>query len=165
MTKVTAFFGSEFNVCRSQILFQTLHLGGARNGNDPRFLREYPGERNLGHGRSFPLSKFIEQIDKNPVRFHRLCGEARQGGAVVVTAVELRLFVQSAGEVTSAERAVRNKTDAEFFKCRQDLLFRLPSHQGIFALNSGKRLNGMGPADRLCAHFAKTEMLHLALLN
>src|SRR6476620_499939 len=111
-------------------------------------------------GRSFPLAECIEQIHENPVRFHRLCGEAGQGGAVVVTAVELRVFVQSAGEVTSAERAVRNKTDAEFFECRQDLLFRLPPHQGILALNSGKRLNGMGAADRLCAHFTKTEVLY-----
>ena len=39
------------------------------------------------------------------------------------------------------------------------------STSGILALNSGQRLNGMGPADRLCAHFTKTEMLHLALPN
>src|SRR5207245_3336399 len=98
----------------------------ARNGNDPRFLSKHPGERDLGRGCAFPLTKFIEQTQKNPVRFHRLCGKAGQGGAVVVTAVEARVLVQSAGEVTSAERAVRNKTDAEFFECRQDLLFRLP---------------------------------------
>src|SRR6476620_1022959 len=110
-------------------------------------------------GRSFPLAECIEQIHENPVRFHRLCGEAGQGGAVVVTAVELRVFVQSAGEVTSAERAVRNKTDAEFFECRQDLLFRLPPHQGILALN------GMGAADRLCAYLTKTEVLYLPLPN
>ena len=111
MIKVAAFFGSEFQVYRSQILFQTFQLGCARDRNDPRFLSKQPGERDLGRGRSFPLTKFIEQIHKNPVRFHRLCGEAGQGGAVVVTAVELRVFVQSAGQVTSAERAVRNKTD------------------------------------------------------
>ena len=90
MIKLAPFFGSEFRVYRSQILLQTLQLGCARNGNDPRFLTKQPGERDLGRGRSFPLTKFIEQIHKNPVRFHRLCGEAGQGGAVVVTAVELR---------------------------------------------------------------------------
>src|SRR6185295_5133567 len=35
-------------------------------------------------------TKFIEQIYQNPVRFHRLWGEAGQGGAVVVTASRLR---------------------------------------------------------------------------
>src|SRR3981189_1845893 len=107
----------------------------------------------------------MKQLDKNPIRFHRLCGEAGQGGTVVVPAVELRVFIQSAGKETSAERAVRNKTDTEFFQCRQDFLFRLPPHQGIFALNSGKRLNGMGATDRLCAHFTKTEVLYLPLPN
>ena len=47
MIEVAPFFGSEFKVDRSQILFQTLQLGGARNGNDPRFLGEHPGERDL----------------------------------------------------------------------------------------------------------------------
>jgi len=40
----------------------------------------------------------MEQLDKNPIRFHRLCGEAGQGGTVVVPAVELRVFIQSAGK-------------------------------------------------------------------
>jgi hypothetical protein len=114
--EIAPFFGSEFQVDRSQILFQTLQLGGARNGNDPWFLREHPGERDLRQGRSVPLTKFMEQIDQNPVRFHRLCGEARQGGAIVVTAIELRLFVQSAGQVTSAERTVRNETNPVSFE-------------------------------------------------
>jgi hypothetical protein len=39
--------------------------------------------------------------------------------------------------------------------------FRLPPHQRVFALNSGKGLNGMGAADRLCAHFTKTAMFYL----
>ena len=51
--------------------------------------------------RRFIDTGFIEQIHQNPVRFHRLCGKAGQGGAT----------------------------------------------------------------DRLCAHFAKTKMLHLAFLN
>ena len=121
MIKVAPFFRSEFQVYRSQILFQTFQLGCARDGNNPRFLSKQPCKRDLSGGRSFPLAECIEQIHENSVRFHRLCDEAGKVGAVVVTAVELRVFVQSAGEVTSAERAVRNKTDAEFFECRQDL--------------------------------------------
>jgi len=58
------------------------------------------------------MTDFVEQIRQDPVRFHRVCGEARQGGAVFVTAVKFCVLVQSAGEITSAERAVRNETAA-----------------------------------------------------
>jgi hypothetical protein len=40
--KVAPFFGSEFQVYRSQILLQTFQLRCARNGNDPRFLSKQP---------------------------------------------------------------------------------------------------------------------------
>ena len=69
MIKIAPFFRSEFQVYRSQILFQTFQLGCARDGNDPRFLSKQPCKRNLGGGRSFPLAECIEQIDENPVRF------------------------------------------------------------------------------------------------
>ena len=117
MIKLAPFFGGEFHVFRFQILFETLQLGGSRDRNDPRFLSKHPGKRDLGRSRSFPLTEFVEQIHQDPVCFHRLWGEARQGGAVVVTAVKFGVLVQSAGEITSAEWAVRNETDAEFLKC------------------------------------------------
>jgi hypothetical protein len=44
--------------------------------------------------------------------------------------------------------------------------FRLSAlFEGIFALNSANRLDGISAADRFSADLAKTEMLHFALSN
>jgi len=39
--------GREFDNNRSNVLFKTLELGGAGNGNDPQFLGQVPGECDL----------------------------------------------------------------------------------------------------------------------
>ena len=51
------------------------------------------------------------------------------------------------------------------FRASAALPLGLPRHQGILALDSGERLNGMGATDRLCAHFGETEVLDVALVN
>jgi hypothetical protein len=37
----------QFNVNRSEVLFEAMQLRGARDGDDPRLLCEEPGERDL----------------------------------------------------------------------------------------------------------------------
>jgi hypothetical protein len=54
-------------------------------------------------------------------------------------------LLQSAGEVTSAERAVRNETDAEFFQCRQDLLFPVASTSGNIRFEQRSKAERHGP--------------------
>ena len=46
-----------------------------------------------------------------------------------------------------------------------DFCFWLSPPQGVFALQRGDGLNGVGATDGLHAGFGKAEVLHLALLN
>ena len=61
-------------------------LGGARDGNDPRLLRQQPGERDLRRRRALLPANLLEQIDHRSVRLARLRREARQGAAIIVAA-------------------------------------------------------------------------------
>jgi len=56
---------------------QTMELGGARDRNDPRLLREQPGERNLGGCDLFPSGDFSNEIHERLVRLPRLGREPR----------------------------------------------------------------------------------------
>jgi hypothetical protein len=38
----------EHDIGRANILFETMHLGRSRNGDDPRLLCQQPGKRDLG---------------------------------------------------------------------------------------------------------------------
>ena len=70
--------------------------------------------------------------------------------------------VDRAREEARAERAERHEADVEFFQGREDLVLRLAAPQGIFALQGGDRLDGMGAADGSSASLRQAEMLHLA---
>src|SRR6266446_10690787 len=52
LTKIS---GCEFYVDRPDVFLQTVHLLGSRNRDDPRLLREEPGERDLRRRRSLRL--------------------------------------------------------------------------------------------------------------
>ena len=105
-----------------------------------------------------------KQINQGLIRLERLRREARQGTAEVRT-VELRVFVNLAGEIALAQRTVCDQADAQFLKRRYHFLFRSPRPQRVFALQRGERLDGVGAPDRLHASFGKAEVLDLASLN
>jgi len=46
-----------------EVLFEAMEFRGARDRDDPRFLRQKPGERHLGRRRVFPLPDALEKID------------------------------------------------------------------------------------------------------
>jgi len=52
---LTKIIGCEFYVDGPDVFLQTVHLLGSRNRDDPRLLREEPGERDLRRRRSLPL--------------------------------------------------------------------------------------------------------------
>ena len=89
----------------------------------------------LSRCRLLPLCDLAEQIDQRLIRLHRLRREARKGAAEV-GAIEGRLLVNLPREKAPAERAVRNKADAEFLQRRNHFLQAFASTTSI---RSGER--------------------------
>ncbi len=58
--------GRQFDCRGSDVLFEAMQLRGARDRNDPRLLREQPGERDLSGSRFLALRDAAEQIDHAP---------------------------------------------------------------------------------------------------
>jgi len=59
------------------------------------------------------------------------------------------VLVHLAGQKALAQRTEGDEADAEFFKQRNDFLFRLAIPQRIFALQRRYRLHSMRAPDRL----------------
>ena len=146
---------------RADVLFQAMELGCAGDWNDPRLLREQPGEGNLRGRGVFPLRNFAEQIDHGLVGLQGFRREAGQGTAEVV-AGECGALVNLAGEEAFAEWAVGDEADAEFFERGDDLLFGAAPPQRVLALQRCYRLHGMGAANGFCAGFREAEVFDLA---
>src|SRR6266702_2595965 len=108
----------KFHFSCSNIFFQPLQFGGAWDWNNPRFLREQPGKRDLGRHRLLAFRYLAKQINQSLVRFASLRCKTRKRVAKVRT-VERRVFVNFSGEESSAQRTIRNETDPELLKRRQ----------------------------------------------
>src|SRR6266516_3346290 len=110
---------TQLDVSRAKILFQTMQFRGARYGHNPRLLGEQPRERDLRRRLLLLLlCNLTKHINQSLIGFPSFGRKARENVTKIRT-VERGMFVDLAGEETSAQRAVRNKTDAEFFECRQ----------------------------------------------
>src|SRR2546423_4203204 len=141
-----------------------MQLRRAGDRHNPRLLRQQPRERNLSRRYLLPFCDAAKQIDERLIRLESLRRESRQGAAEV-GAVELRIFVDFAGEEASAERTVRHEADSEFLDRRYHFFLRRSRPQRVFALKCGEWLNRVCATDRLHASFGKAEVLHLPLLN
>src|SRR5436305_7454336 len=127
-----------------------MQLRRARDGDDPRLLRQEPGERNLSGRRLLLLPELAEQIDQSHIRFAILRREARDGVAEVGP-VQLGVFVDPAREEALSQGTERHEADTELLQSRYDFLFRLSPPKRVFALKRSYGLNGVGPADGLHA--------------
>src|SRR5262245_6622399 len=95
----------EMDLDRADVLLQSLDLATTRNRNDPRLLRQEPGERDLCRRRLFLRSDPGQQVNHGLIGFDGLWREA---GVVAanVGAVEGRVFVDLARQIAPTERAV-----------------------------------------------------------
>ena len=75
--------GSKFDFNRSDILDHPLQISRAGNGDDPRLLREQPGERDLSRRYLLSFCDRVEQIDHRLIGFPGLQREARERGPKV----------------------------------------------------------------------------------
>jgi len=64
----------EFDGNGSDVLVQTGQSRGARNGHNPRLLRQQPRQRDLRRCRLLPFSDFAEQVDHGLIGLERLRG-------------------------------------------------------------------------------------------
>lgn len=121
---VPQILGCEFDGGCPDVLLQAMQLCGAWNGDDPRLLSQQPGKCDLSGRCLLLLCDAAKQIDRGLIGLESLRCEARQSAAEV-GAVKGRVFVDLAGEEAFAQRAVRDKSDAEFLKGRYHFRFRL----------------------------------------
>lgn len=75
----------QFNLDRADVFLQAWSRAAARNRNDPRFLCEQPGQRDLC-GRRLDLGSDLgQQVYNHLIRFDSLRGEARIATAQIRT--------------------------------------------------------------------------------
>lgn len=139
----------EFDCSGADVFFEAVQFRSARNRHDPRLLGQQPCKRDLCRRRLLAGCNAGYDIDQGVIGLAGIRREARHG-ITEVGAVELRVFVDRTGQKALAEWTEGNKADLKFFQRRQDFLFWLPPPQGVFALDSGDRLNGMSTANSLC---------------
>ena len=132
--------------------------------HDPRPLRKQPSERDLSRCRLLSFCYVGKQINQGLIRFASFWGKARDDVAEI-SAIELRILGDLAGEKTLTKGAKWNESDSEFFEGRQHFFFRASPPQRVFALNCRDRLDSVCATDGLHSWFRKSEMLHLALLD
>ena len=140
-----------------------MELGSARDGDDPRLLRQEPGERHLRRRRVLPLADALEKIDQRLVGGHGFGREAWQDRTEIVRR-EFRFLAHRSGQEPLAERAVADEADAQFLAGLKDAVgLGPPRPERIFVLEGGHRLDGMRPAHRVRARLRQAEMADLAL--
>src|SRR5208283_498854 len=153
--------GRQFDCNCSDVLFQARKFCSARDGNDPRLLREQPSESDLSKCRLLPFCDRAQKIDQGLVSFQSLRRKARHDVAEVGL-IELRLLVDLSREEPFTKRTEWNESDSEFFERPQQFLLRPSPPQRVFALDGSDRLDCVRAADRLHSWFRKTEVLDLA---
>src|SRR5207245_10994252 len=101
---------------------------------DPRPLRKQPSERDLSRCRLLSFCYVGKQINQGLIRFASFWGKARDDVAEI-SAIELRILGDLAGEKTLTKGAKWNESDSEIFEGRQHFLLRAYPQQLVFAQN------------------------------
>src|SRR5262249_43083476 len=113
--------------------------------NNPRFLGQQPGERDLGRRRLLPLGDLAEQINQGLIRLPSLRREARDDVAKVGT-VECRVFVDLSCQEALTQRAEGNEADAQLLKGWQHFFLGFSPPQRVLDGCSRIRKNSAGTA-------------------
>src|SRR5262249_13534700 len=76
---LTKIVGVKFDRDRSYVFVEAMQFGRTRDRNNPRLLRQQPGERNLGWSRLLSLCDLAQQFNQGLICFHCLRRKARKG--------------------------------------------------------------------------------------
>ena len=138
----------EGDVGGGEVLLESVQLGGAGDGHDPRLLGEQPGERNLPG--VAPLAAAMALTSSTNAR---LCSSASPENRGICVR---RSFigkggreVDGPGEEALTKRTEGHEADAQFRARRQHTLLRAAPPQVVFALNRGHRQHSVCAPDRV----------------
>jgi hypothetical protein len=157
-------FTGQFNIYSPDILLEPMELGNTRNRHNPGFLRQEPCQGNLGRRCIFTFCNLPDQINKHPVRFS-VFRRKSWNGVPEIARIKNCVLCNFSCEKTFPERREWDKSNPGFFQDRQYFFLRLPPPQGIFTLQGGNGLNGVGTADGSDPGLGKAKMIHLTLLK
>ena len=131
---------------RTEQIIQMCRGGCSGYRSDPRFARQHPHEGELRRSNPFPFRPFSHQSHERHIVLQGFGRELRQVPAAVAL-VETAVLVDYTREERTSQRTIRHEADTELFQHREDFGFRLPPPDGILALYSRKRADGVRPAD------------------
>lgn len=154
----------ELDVGGGYVFLQAVELGGAGDGDHPGLLGEDPGEGDLGGGGVVALGDGFEEGDEGAVGGAGFGGEAGDGIAEIGGG-EGRGFVDFSSEEAFAKGAKGDEADAEFFEGGENFGFGFAPPDGVFALEGGDGLDGVGAADGFDAGFGEAEVFYFTLLD
>ena len=138
----------------------------AGNRHNPRGFLQQPSESYLCRGHASYTAEILKHIHDAVVRTHGFGLETWQCLAVVVVRVENGVFIDTATEETTVDRAVRHEADAQLAAYIQHAVgLHVAVHQVVFALYVRQRADGMRLADGLGTDLAHAPVLHLTFLN
>jgi hypothetical protein len=109
----------EFDGNRSDVLFQPFQFRGAGNGNNPGFLCQEPGERDLSGCRTLLRGKGSNQVHQPAICLACFSREAGETAAIILL-IKLRAFRDRPREESLAKRTERNEAP----RCRQKSIDR-----------------------------------------
>src|SRR5579862_8444260 len=142
----------EFDSDRSDVLFKALQPGGAGYGNDPGFLSQEPGQRDLSRSRIPLCSKCRNQIYQSLIGLPGFRREARETAAIVLR-FKLRALRNRSGQKSLAKRTEWNQADARLFQGGNNFSFRTFPPERVFTLKCCDGLDGVRSADGLRTRF------------
>ncbi len=153
----------ELNVRSADVLLQTMQLRGARDGNDPRLLREQPGQRDLRRRGLLSLRDRGRRARRE--RDSPSDSPASKRGTMLRKSDLSNFVFSSILPVRKPLPSGLNGTKPipSSSQRREDFLFGLSPPQRVLALERRDRLDRVRSPDRLRAGFGQAEVLDLAL--
>src|SRR5699024_8793811 len=106
----------------TQKIIEVAGVGSAGYRSYPRLARKHPYEGELREGHAFALCPSADKRYKRHIVFQRFGRKLRQVSPAV-SLIKTAILVNHSRKESPSQRAIRDKTDAQFFKRREYLRF------------------------------------------
>src|ERR1700740_1710282 len=159
-----AFAQADFE--RAHVLFEVTKALCAWNGYEFFSLGQDPGECQLRRRNALFAGQLFHCRGELQVGLQRILSETRLIRAAPIGRVEIIQFLNGAGQEPAAERAVRNKRDAQFAASRQHAVrFYITRPKRVLALQGRHRMDFRGAPKRFRPGFRQADRSDLARRN
>lgn len=146
------------------VLLEAVDAFRSRNGRDAVSLREQPGQSDLRGRGPYLVGDLAYLVDDAQVAPEVVAGEPGVG-ATPVGGVHAVQGADATGEKTVSQRCIGNQSDAGLTQRGQHLGVRVPYPQRVLTLDSGQRMDRMGPADGRRCRLRQSGVEDLARLH